>query len=489
MKKKPNILFILVDTLRAKNLGCYGYSKPTSPHIDKLADDGILFENAFSSANTTDPSLTSIFSGKYPISHGITEHAERVRREDIQRFYDSGTLLLPEILKGLCYQTLAVDWLGRWHRRGYDYYSGVLDAHKLKPHTHLLNSMISRLPTMQQAVLHSLVKPLISVNERKIIDNAKTVTDKAIDLIERFRREEFFLFVHYWDVHAPYTSPTHTTEQFVNYDYGNGQSVDEVLNQFDPKHRAFASPRIPKGVTHINEVLARYDASIAFVDEQVGRLLIALEKNDVSDETFVILTSDHGESLVEHGIFFDHHGLYDATIRVPLIFRYPSIPTKKRFRGMVQHVDLVPTILDVLGIYVDILNFDGKSMLPLLEKGEQIRSAVYVEEYTLERKRAIRTADYKCILALSEKDALCRGCGYVHGGTKELYELDKDHEETHNVVEENPEMAGKLEEKLSKWTKFLEFKKGKRLTGQAKTYDPFEDEKIVQERLKALGYF
>lgn len=123
MKTFPNILFIIIDALRVKNLSCYGYEKEVSPNIDDLATQGILFADVYSCINTTDPSLTTIFSGRYPLSHGILGHGARVTVEEINQFNSFGIQLLPEILKSHGYTTLAVDWLGRWHKRGYDYYS------------------------------------------------------------------------------------------------------------------------------------------------------------------------------------------------------------------------------------------------------------------------------------------------------------------------------------------------------------------------------
>ena len=124
MKHDPNILFILSDALRARNLQCYGYARNVSPNIDTLAKSGVLLSQAFSCATVTDPSLTTIFSGRYQRAHGIMKHGIN-RKEDIEKFNEGGTRLLPEILKSRNYTTLAVDWLGRWHKRGYDCYTGL----------------------------------------------------------------------------------------------------------------------------------------------------------------------------------------------------------------------------------------------------------------------------------------------------------------------------------------------------------------------------
>src|SRR3989338_1795904 len=120
----PNIVFILVDALRASSLGCYGYPRTTSPVMDKLGHHGIVFERAFCTVNATDPSLTTLFSGLYPRSHGIVHHGDQILQKEIDFFSSQEIKLLPEILHDQGYATFGLDWLGRWHRSGYDYYAG-----------------------------------------------------------------------------------------------------------------------------------------------------------------------------------------------------------------------------------------------------------------------------------------------------------------------------------------------------------------------------
>ena len=120
--KHKNIVLIGIDALRADHLGCYAYDKETSPNIDNLAKKGITFENAFSCINTTDPSFTTILSGKYPISHGIRNHSEKVTNSMLQNFYKQKIRFLSEILRDNGYKTIGIDWLGRWHKKGFEYY-------------------------------------------------------------------------------------------------------------------------------------------------------------------------------------------------------------------------------------------------------------------------------------------------------------------------------------------------------------------------------
>jgi arylsulfatase A-like enzyme len=481
MNKHPNIILIVVDALRAKNLSCYGYNKLTSPNIDNLVKNSILFENAYSCATTTYPSLTSIFSGKYPLSHGIIKHNRSLTSTDIDALNNSGTIFLPEILKHQGYTTLAVDWMGRWLKRGYDYYSGILS-----PFTTKLYSVLKYLFKSEELASR--------IAHPKLIDHAENVTKRSINLIKKYEKEKFFLFIHYWDTHIPYNPPERYYKKFVNDDYGINYDVEDIVNKFNPAYykKYFEQTyRIPSNVIKINELFARYDGSISYIDHQLSRLFKTLESLEISDETMIILTSDHGESLTEHGIYFGHHGLYDATVHVPLIMSYSALPKNKRIKSFVQHIDITPTILDILKINANNLYLDGESLLPLIDdKITEIRKSIYVEEADVEQKRAIRTYKHKYITALSEKDAYCQACGVIHGGVEELYDLQNDPEETNNIIINNPEVSDILKNELSNLIKNIEDKKEKNqlMLIHKKGDSVPREEKIIEERLRALGY-
>jgi arylsulfatase A-like enzyme len=490
LREQPNILLIVIDALRARNLGCYGYSKPTSPNIDALAKEGVLFEKAYSCATTTYPSLTTIFSGKQPLSHGIMrmEVKSQLLHRNLQRIDERGTVFLPEILKSQGYTTLAVDWLGMWLKRGYDYYDSPWARKSLKRHRWIINlikwvTSFAHIGTLQN------FRNLLGLH--KI--HPQAVTNEVIHILRRDRNKRFFLFVHYWDTHVPYDPPREFLEKFIEYDYGNNKSIKELLSQFERKRAWHIRKRILPGVSYVNEVLARYDAGIAFVDSELGRLMEALETYGLSEETLIILTSDHGESLTEHGIHFCHHGLYDVTIHVPLIFRYPRFPKNRRIARYVQHTDIVPTIMDVLGLKNGSFDFDGESLVPLLlNEKDELRKDIYIEEADTQRKMAIRTDRFKYICALSKKDAFCRECGQIHGGIEELYDLAVDPEEINNVIKKHPHEANTLKKRLFERRKLIESKRDKRLTkkrGKPSLEHSPEEEKMIRDRLKDLGYF
>lgn len=460
---RPNIIFIIIDALRARNVGAYGYDKPTTPNIDKIAQQGVLFRNAYCCINYTDSSLTSIFSGIYPLGHGILHHGGGLRDEEVKAFTQSGTELLPEILRSEGYSTIALDWLGRWHRRGYDYYSGIEGSKGSR----LIERVTEMMSAHKSPQLFVRGMAYLRRRVRRQAYAAKPMTDLAADLIAKNSTQPFFLFIHYWDVHGGLKSPRHYSHSFRHLDYSSMPgSTDKIRNVTRLPHET-SSIRLARAVLMRNETVGErmreYDASIRYVDDEIGRLMETLSKRGIADQTLVILTSDHGESLSEHEIYFDHHGLYEVSIHVPLIMRYPEVlPGGKAVEGFVQHVDLVPTILDLLEIKHPQEDFDGESLMPLIHEGKELRSAVYVEEAYAQRKRAIRTKKYEYIKAPSEESAVCRLCNRIHGGVEELYDLESDPEQNHNLAQDKPETAKKLRNLLAEWMAHLEQKKARR---------------------------
>jgi len=459
-KNAKIIIFILTDSVRTKNLNCYGYSKPTSPNISDLAKEGVLFENAYACSNGTDSSLMTISSGKYPRSHGVISHGSRTYKQDLRGLEKSPKmLLLPEILQAHGYVTVAISPMGwgiratsKWHRRGY----GLYYDRSFK-----LSRPWIFIPKIFRWGIESLLE-LSRLDQKLGIGqfDAKTSTDAAIETIRKYGGGKLFLFIDYLDAHPSYSSPLPYLQRF--YDekgsLGDRHIVEEAINRVDDKSWiSFLKSWLMKA-PNTDYVIAQYNGAIAFIDHEIGRLLNVLDKYGLSDKTLIVLTSDHGQSLTEHGIYFDSHGLYDESIHVPLIFKFPKCPKNKRVKEFVQHIDIAPTILDILG--TEKPKFDGESLIPLMQgKTERSRSAVYAEEGCTEWKIAIRTEKYKYIHAPSKQGAICRYCDCVHGGMKELYDLTIDPEETRNLIEEKPEVAEKLRKDLFAWVR--SFKKAR----------------------------
>lgn len=480
MNKNINIIFLAIDALRAKNLSCYGNKRNISPNIDNLAKKGILFEDAYSCINHTDPSFTTIFSGKYPLSHGIINHGPRVTDIEVKTFNERKIKLLPEILKENGYKTLAIDWLWRWHKRGYDYYSGA------KPQLSLhgfLKQQFRKFPLLRKLIRQSMVDKLqekVFKGVSKAYEDARYVTDHAIKVIKENSGEKIFLFLHYWDTHAPYLPP----KEYID-NYGRTKKrIEELFRYFTSTRFKEEFEVFEKSVLEYKSaIISSYDGEISFIDHEIGRLIDFLQTQGIMNNTMIILTSDHGESLIEHGIYLDHIGLYDETIHVPLILIHPELPEDKHIQGFVQHFDIVPTILEILGIESNI-SFDGKSVLSLIN-GSQLHSAIYAEEAQYQRKRTIRTKNWKYIHLLSQKDEICRRCGRIHGAREELYDLTKDPKEVNNIIEKEPEIAVTLKKRLDNWIEKYNYQEPT-IETTAETYK--EDMDKVEDRLKGLGY-
>jgi len=402
-----NVLFIVIDTLRADHLSCYGYKRLTSPHIDRLAQQGVLFERAFANAIPTHPAFTTIFSGQYPITHGVVAHGG-------ERQAPRTAPWLPELLLKHGYTTCAVDNLAESRLgfgRGYEFY----------------------IDPMHKQTLH------INADNR-------VINERALPWLEQHKHERFFLMVHYWDPHTPYMPPRAYRKLFY------------TGNPCDPANRSLEGmERHPLGkmwretwfnqlgghITDAEYVAALYDSEIRYCDDGVGKLLDELERWGLAENTLVVLTSDHGELMYRHGVFFDHHGLYDGNVHVPLIFRLPSMEPA-RVDGLVAHVDIAPTVLECCGVEAP-KEFEGESLAPVLRGKVQAgaRDAVVCEECTWQMKWAFRTARHKLIVA--------RGEDFYGTPVRELYDLDADPDELRNIADVAAETAADLDARLEAW--------------------------------------
>lgn len=449
----PNIILIVIDALRARNLGCYGGDRGSSPNIDKIADKGVLFEDVYCSWNTTDQSLTAILSGRYPRTHGIVHHGDKITPEDLNAFETLNVRLLSQILQENGYETLAVDWMARWFKRGFDYYGYNPERNLLRklvyyiitlPYVHLkyiaahlgLLRIYSKKRRFTAASLWKGIKDVfrtfLFTFELARIQDACFVTGLAEKLIKKSRKENFFLFLHYWDTHTPYKCPR---------------------NFFEKQKGRMTSKEV---------LLAKYNGAVRYVDQQMGRLVDSLREERLLEDTLIIITSDHGESLTEHDIFFDHHGLYDVTTHVPLILYYPkAFSEPKKVKGLVQHIDLVPTLYELLNIKYTGYELDGASLMPLI-RGEkrEIRQFVFNEESYVQRKIGFRTKKFKYILS-PDGVGMCNYCQQVHGGEEELYNLEVDPEEKVNIAVESKIMADEMKRRLNDLLRSLNSKKQK----------------------------
>jgi len=421
-----NVILIAIDTLRADHLSLYGYKYQTCKNLDDLSKNAIVFKNAFSCTNATDPSFTSLFTGKEPHNHGITNHGRKITQQEIKLFDSQKVRWLTSVLKEHGYSTAGYDWLGRWHKRDYETYPfGILE----------FSESVKR--------------------KNESFRDCKAMTDRALGGMKSFQKNPFFVFIHYWDVHRPYNYRSRLTLR-----------------------------RFPHALRHI----AEYDASIYRVDKQISRIVRFLKKHNLVEKTIIVVTADHGESLGEHGIYYDHHGLYDCSMKIPLLIYMPGL-AHKTIHSFVQTTDVMPTLLELLDIDFAEEEFDGASLLPLI-KGEKdhVRDKLFFKETFYEKKFGIQTSKYKFIIAKHEKDATCSACNRIHGDSLiELYDLEKDPEELNNIYLEHSDVVDNLRQEIIDHFGEDYFTESTADDGKSLTSDG-EEQRLIEERLKALGY-
>lgn len=421
-----------MDALRARNLGCYGYHRNTSPNIDALAKNSAIFTKNFSTNNSTDNSFLSILSGRHLIKdYSATRNQDKkllspifYTQEELKSFFESGGTFLQEILKKNNYKTYCLKYLHGWQKRGFDYYF----KENLRLTTHATKDFLE--PLRKSKNLHKKIKKLINFKflvgllaVKHIKNKAKTpsdeqATNEAIKIIKENKgKQSFFMWIHYMDTHIYY-------------------NPDKFLGTFG------------KQLNPLKWANARYDEAILYNDHLIGKILETLKKEKLFENTIICFLSDHGESLGEHGIYFDHHGLYDVSFNTPLIIHYKGLPSK-RINALTQLEDITPTILDLIKIEYDPFIFEGQSLIPLINnKKQDIRETIFMEESHSQKKIALRTKDYKYIEARSKEDALCKTCNKIHGGVLELYDLKKDPEENINIAKENKKLLVEMKTKL-----------------------------------------
>lgn len=303
------MVLVTFDTTRADHLGCYGYAAAHTPTLDRLAAEGVLFEDAYSSVPLTAPSHSTILTGKHPMAHGVRDNGLFVLAPE-QR-------TLAEILKEQGYRTGAAvggfPLVARYGlNQGFDRYDDRLT------------------PTYDSPLAGGVPKKANFTFEER---PAARVNEAVFDWLDAQGQEPFFLWVHYYDPHQPNHPPP-------------------------PYDQLFAD--------------SLYDGEVAYADESLGTLLDHLKRRGVWDRTLVVMTADHGEGLGEHDELTHSYLLYDSVLHVPLIVRGPGLPAGRRVPGRVRLVDLAPTILETVGVRVP-ADMQGRSLAPLFAQGSGAR--------------------------------------------------------------------------------------------------------------------
>jgi arylsulfatase A-like enzyme len=459
-RKKPNILFLTVDALRADSLSCYGYKEIKTPSIDSVAGKGVLFTNTIAQSSWTLPSFASMLTSLYPSVHGAQKKQSKKMNSCYQ--INKNTILMQEILKDIGYSTHAFIY-NSVISSAYGFTRGFDDFFNI--YRELVKQKRKRSAKFLWRDIISFDKNKIAVDENNVI----ALTQNVINWLESNTKQPFFLWVHYLDPHSPYeryktygVNPSYT---------GRLKDIEFVRGLLFDHLKTGRHNLTPSDKDYLKTI---YDEEILFVDENIGLILKKLTELNLIDNTLIIFSSDHGEEFWEHDDYNHGHSLYRELVHIPLILQLPgALPQGTRINSQVRAIDIMPTILGMLGVKHK-LNIQGKSLLPLI-KGEEMgnRTAFSESLFFFEERKSIRTGKYNFIY-------------FTDSQKKELYDLESDPWELENIVDERPEVAYDLQNKL------LDFMKDCRnianTLGTEKHSKPVKLDEESKQRLKALGY-
>ena len=398
-----NLIICSLDTLRADHLSCLGNGRGLTPNLDRIAGQGSLFSQAYATDIPTQPSHTALFTGQFGITTGIVSHFHPAA------YLPEETLWLPSLLRRHGYVTGAVDHLFAmkdWFIRGYDDYMPPPGR--------------SRSPG---SVINGIGLPWVTEHKER----------------------DFFLFLHFWDAHIPYVPPSPFKERHTR---GTAGRIDPDITaklEGRPSYPLFRQNLYDflDAMPNLDYISDLYAAEVAYLDFEIGQIFDHLEQEGLLEDTMVVLFGDHGENMTEHDSWFDHAGLYDSVTHVPLLMWAPGRIPVSESDAMVTLVDVLPTILETLGL-PEAEGISGRSLHPLM-RGETTvhRDAVMLSEATWQAARAIRTPDWKLI-------RFQQPTIYGRSGV-ELYDLRADPDEQHDVSDRFPEVVAELDGRLRHW--------------------------------------
>ncbi len=400
----PNVLLIVLDTVRAQSLGLYGYSRRTSPHLDTFAETGVTFERALSTSPWTLPSHASLFSGRFP--HEL-----------------SADWLTPLDAR---HPTLA----GVFAARGYATAGFVGNLLYCPRETGLARGFMRYhdYPVSLATIIGSswLTRALAVPERGRSADSDRFLRKDGADVSEEFLAwlgarpsRPFFAFLNYFDTHAPYVPPA---------------PFDTMFGDGGPQPDPFVRRSWSK--TQIQRSLDAYDGAVAYVDDEIGRLIDALNARQLLENTLIVITSDHGEQFGEHGLFDHANSLYRQVLHVPLIISSPHrIPASVRVADPVSLVDLAATILDVAGIGDGIGPLPGRSLAKYWREPNGHREST--RPLLAEVSKGINTPPWLPVSKGPMKSVIDGGFHYIRhsDGHEELYDFERDTAELDNLAD------------------------------------------------------
>lgn len=420
----PNVVMIVSDALRQDHLGCYGYRRPTSPHIDNFAREASRYSRAFAQASSTKPSVASLFTSLYPSQH------RTIYNEDA---LPASCLTLAEVLKQHRYATAGF-------AENFNI-SGKFGFH------HGFDTWYQRSSRLRQT------GPQMERFDREIDS-----------WLKGHRRERFFLYVHFLDPHNPYTAPPPFYNHFDRY-YSGKITGKESGPQYIAHYR-----QNRRDLEHLE---ALYDDEIRFIDSRFDRLIRTLRRLDLLENSIVIFLSDHGEEFLDHGHLRHATSVYAELINIPLIIRYPKLFPRREEPEAVQHIDLFPTLLAALNIDHRPLPLEGNNILLRGAAGGGSGNPNPVVSEYLKFRRG-KAPPQRCLIHQEWKLV-----HHLHTDTYSLFNIRTDPTDSIDLIDRRAGIAARLKSRLAAWQRHLHI----RNRGSKVRLD-----EEAREKLRSLGY-
>lgn len=439
----PNVVMIVVDALRADHVSANGYHRKTTPNLDDLAAEGTLFAHAYSHGNRTVIAMPSLFTSLYPASHGV------VRFQDHLIPLAASKTTIAELCRDAGYTTV-----GLMSNINLKTPFGLTQGFDVVEEYNAVRFDLSVYRALEKIGI--VTRPLYRAY---VAPTAEEVTDSAIEWTGRLTGRPFFLFLHYMDVHHPYSPPRDRPSVF------GGIDVAAVADRLYMKTRAMVRnpPPLELPAEELTQLIDLYDSCIHYADGEIGRLLRRIRELPDDRETVVIVTSDHGDEFLEHGSLYHTNLPIEQLIRVPLIIWRSGSNGGGRVQTLVRHVDVLPTIAELLNVSPP-EEAVGSSLVPLLEDASLPRNNFSIAE-----------GDFSVSLNFENWKLM-----HVDStGVYELYDLSSDPEALIEVSKEHPGQLGEMRVRLEA---YLENARN-RLTEEQQ---PMSEETVRQ--LRALGY-
>ncbi len=425
------ILYLDLDTLRPDHLGCYGYHRDTSPNIDRIAAEGVRFENCYTTDAPCLPSRSALFTGRFGIHTGVVGHggtaADPFLQGESRGFRTAASLTgWVSMLRKAGFRTVSISPFGERHSSWW-FYTGF-------------NEMVN--------------------TGKGGLERADEIAPPAMDWLRRnAKQDNWFLQVNFWDPHTPYRTPLEygnpfesdpapdwLTEEMIQAhraSYGP-HSAHEPMDYDEPKEIVW--PRVPPTIRNYADFrrwIDGYDVGIRYMDDHIGRILDLLASEGVLDDTVIIVSSDHGENLGELNVYGDHQTADHITSRIPLIVRWPGMKAGAADSALHYNLDLPPTMMEILGQPIPPV-WDGKSYASTLRDGKPCgQDYLVVSQCAWSCQRAVRFGDWIMIRT-------------YHDGLKDfpphmLFNVAEDPHETRNLAKERPEIVNQAEAMLEEW--------------------------------------